>query len=116
MLKWTLACGAVVTLAGFLAVPAQAQQAVQPTTPPVTVIQTPTTQTPRFGLLRRFRERRGMTPATTVSQPVTQLKTMPSATGKVQQAGATEVVPAPTTQVVEGRQGLLSRLRGRLGR
>ncbi|MBI2807746.1 MAG: hypothetical protein HYX68_22425 [Planctomycetes bacterium] len=110
MMKWTLACAGVV-LAGFLAVPAGAQEAVPTPTPGTTVVQS-TTQTQRSGLLGRLLGRRGRM-TSTVSQPSTSAKAMPSATPSstgVRQAQAVEV------QTVQTRQGLLGRLRSRIGR
>jgi hypothetical protein len=126
MRKWILGC-AVVTLGCFLIEPAQGQETIK--APQTTVItSSPTTSSPRVGLFRRLRDRRQGT--TTISQPMVTTRgvsssssTTPSQSGIVQ---AQATVPSTTTttqpvttaqmQTTETRQGLLSRLRGRLGR
>lgn len=111
MRKWIFVC-AVVTLAGFLAEPAPAQEAVPAPGPGIT------SAGPRAGLISRLRDRR---PMTILSQRTTTVTTS-SAPAKVVQAQATEAPKTPitpmttATQVVENRQGLLSRLRARVGR
>ncbi len=108
--KWMFAC-AVVTVAGFLAEPAQAQEVI--TTAPKAVTSAETvTVTPRGGVLQRLRERRGMT---VVSQSVTTAPAVATTTtpGTVVQAQATQTPAAVQTQVVETRQGILVRLRDR---
>ncbi len=121
MMKWTLAC-AVVVVAGFLAVPAPAQE---PAKIPATVITTsqPVITTPSPGLFGRLRDRRGMT--TIVNQPIVQAQaTTTEAKSNVLQVQNTETIGMPVQtqvmpaemQVMETRPGLLSRLRSRLGR
>ncbi len=101
MRKWMLAC-AVVTVAGFWADAAPAQEPIQAPTPVVVPAQTMTTA-PRTGLFGRLRARRqGMV----VSQPVvldsttTQVKTMPTLQ-PVRQAQATN--PGTGTNVQQAQ-------------
>jgi hypothetical protein len=128
MRKWMLLC-AVVVAAGFLADRAPAQEPAK-IAPSVITTSEPVMVAPRAGLFSRMRERRGMT--TMVSQPVIQTQAgVPMTSGvqqaqalepqigsKVQQAQGTEIIAMPATQmqVMETRQGLLPRLRARLGR
>jgi hypothetical protein len=90
MRKWMLAC-AVVTVAGFWAVPAPAQESIPAPTQTVSSAQTVTTMQPRTGLFSRLRARRQMT---VVSEPMvasstTAVTTMPRLT-PVQQAQGTQ--------------------------
>lgn len=116
MRKWMLVC-AVVSLLVFVADAAQAQE---PAPIPATVISstnpTITTVTPRTGPLQRVRARRE---ATNGIQPVTLTTTVPQQQTQnpmpvaVQQAPTSEPTTIVPTTVVEGRQGLFSRLRNR---
>lgn len=114
MRKWMLVC-AVVSLLVFVADAAQAQE---PAPIPATVISstnpTITTVTPRTGPLQRVRARRETTNGI---QPVTLTTTVPQQQTQnpmpVQQAQTGEPTTIVPTTVVEGRQGLFSRLRNR---
>ena len=101
-----------------------------PTTQPRTIVQpsttttTPmaTTQMPveqRRGILSRLRPGRQMATTTTAVEPIqAPAKAMPS-TGVVQAQGTTTTTPMATTStmpVSEGRQGIFTRLRSRIGR
>ena len=117
---------ALSSAAGTVPVPASAQETVQ-TTPRIVTTNEPivTTAAPRGGLLSRLRIRnRRMNATSTTVQPSTvePAKAMPTkttgttpSTSKVQQAGAVEAMPVQT-QTIEPRQGILGRLRARLGR
>jgi hypothetical protein len=112
---WILAGAALVT-AGFLALPAPAQETVKSPSKTVSTVETIQT-TPRSGLLRRLLRRD--TVVVTESAPVTKSETTQTQTpSKVQQAQA--IQPAQTqTQAMETREvrgGILSRLRSRFGR
>jgi hypothetical protein len=121
MMKWTLPCAAVVVV-GFMADPVPAQE---PAKIPATVVTTspPVITTPSPGLFGRLRDRRGTT-TSYYPQIVQAQATTTEAKSGVLQVQNTETVGAPApmqvtpapTQVMETRAGLLSRLRGRLGR
>ncbi len=79
MRKWMLMC-AVVTVAGFWAVPAPAQEPIQAPTQTVTSAPPSTMMAPRMGLFSRMRARRQMT---VVSEPVVPASTMPMPMAKM---------------------------------
>lgn len=112
MRKWMLAC-AVVTLAGFLAEPASAQEPLKAPAKVVTASET-VTMAPRVGLLQRLRGPRttmvvrGVSASSTTQPPATVIPAQGTPG-----AGTTMTTQ---TQIVETRQGLLARMRVRLGR
>jgi hypothetical protein len=105
-----LAC-AVVTLVAFLAQPAPAQEPLKTPTKVVTASET-VTVAPRTGLLGRMFPNR----TTMVVRGVSATTMPPATTSGVTQAQGTTTTMAAQTQVVETRQGVLSRMRARLGR
>jgi hypothetical protein len=109
MRKWMLAC-AVVTLVGFTAAPAPAQETIPA---PTIVTAQPATTTQRTGILPRLFGNR----STTTVRGVSATTTMPPATttGVIPATGTTTTMAAQT-QTTETRQGLLGRMRARLGR
>ena len=102
-----LAC-AVVVMAGFLAHPTSAQEPLKAPMKVVTASET-VTMAPRAGLLQRLR---GPRATTTVVRGVSAMQTTPAVT-QAQGVGTTMTTQTP---VLETRLGLMSKVRGRLGR
>jgi hypothetical protein len=129
MRKWMLTCAVVSVAFGFTE-STQAQEQIRPANTVITSNQVTTAQ-PRTGILGRLRNRGQVT---TVNQPTTTTTTSQTPAVVVQPAPTTTTqtpMPMPTVQqtqaaqpmtvtntmpVSQGRQGVLSRLRSRLGR
>ena len=108
MKNWILA-GVVVAVLGFFALETPAQETLK-VQPGKTVTKSEPMPAPvgRTGLFRRFQERRGIVTTVVPSTPTT--------VGSTPTPTTPTPTPTVTTQVIEPRTGIFSRLRSRMGR